>query len=67
MRTLSEAIDKMENRGGAGSSLRKHLATVGINIWADINRASLYEFRDALANAVAPSTARTVCAYFKAI
>ena len=67
MRTLSEAIDKMGNRGGAGDSLRKHLATVNINIWADIDRASLYEFRDALAKAVAPSTARTVCANFKAL
>ena len=57
----------MGNRGGAGDSLRKHLAPVNINIWEDINRTSLYEFRDALLKAVAPSTARTVCANFKAL
>ena len=67
MRTLHEAITKMENRGGAGASLRKHLAAVGIETWADITRASLYELRDHLADAVAPSTARTVCAYAKAL
>ena len=67
MRTLDQAINKMENRGGAGASLRKHLAAVGIEEWKDITRSSLYEFRDELSGAVAPSTARTVCAYAKAL
>ena len=67
MRTLQEAIDRMENRGGAGASLRKHLAAVGIVNWEDVNRSSLYELRDHLAESVAPGTARTVMAYAKAL
>lgn len=67
MRTLDEAINKMENRGGAGASLRKHLLASGIESWEDITRTSVYEFRDHLAESVSPSTARTVCANFKAL
>lgn len=67
MRTLQEAIEQKENQGGAGSSLRKHLATAGIETWEDITRASLYEFRDVLTSSVAPSTARTICAYAKSL
>ena len=57
----------MDNKGGAGSSLRKHLGTAGIHDWEDITRDTLYEFRDALCEAVAPSTAKTVMAYFKSL
>ena len=57
----------MENKGGAGSSLRKHLAAAGIYEWGDITRASLYDFADHLHGAVAPSTARTVMAYAKGL
>ncbi len=57
----------MEGRGGAGQSLRKHLGAVGIQEWEDITKASLYELRDHLAESVAPGTARTVLAYFKAL
>jgi integrase len=67
MRTLQEAIDKMENKGGAGASLRKHLSAVGINEWGDITRASLYDFADHLHEAVAPGTAKTICAYAKSL
>jgi len=57
----------MENKGGAGASLRKHLSAVGINEWGDITRSALYEFADHLHDAVAPSTARTVMAYAKGL
>ena len=67
MRTLQQAIDKMDNKGGAGASLRKHLSAAGIRNWDDINRDSLFEFHDVLCDAVAASTAKTVAAYFKAL
>lgn len=67
MRTLQEAIDKMQNKGAAGASLRKHLGAVGISEWGDITRSALYELHDHLAEAVAPSTAKTVMAYAKAL
>ena len=57
----------MESRGGAGQSLRKHLSAVNINGWEDITKAGLYEFADHIREAVAPGTARTVCAYFKSL
>ena len=67
MKTLNEAIKKMENRGGAGQSLRKHLTAVGINEWEDITRTSLYELTDHLRNSVAPSSAKTILANLKAL
>ena len=67
MRTLQQAIDKMENRGGAGASLRKHFAAVGITRWSDVTRSALYDFRDHLEEAVSPGTAKTVCAYAKSL
>ena len=54
-RTLQQAIDRMENKGGAGASLRKHLAAAGIGTWEDISRASLYDLRDHLAESVSPA------------
>ena len=66
-RTLQQAIDRMENKGGAGASLRKHLAAAGIGTWEDISRASLYDLRDHLAESVSPGTARTVMARMKAL
>ena len=57
----------MENRGGAGASLRKHLAAAGIREWSDITRASLYDFADHLHESVAPGTAKTVSAYAKSL
>lgn len=67
MRTLQEAIVKMENKGGAGASLRKHFTAVGINGWDDINRTTLYDLVDHLHESVAPSTARTILAYAKSL
>ena len=57
----------MDNKGGAGSSLRKHLNAAGIHEWEDISRASLYDFHDTLCSTVAPSTAKTVMGYCKAL
>ena len=57
----------MENKGGAGQSLRKHLAAVGINEWGDITRSALFEFHDHVTENLAPGTARTVCAYAKSL
>lgn len=67
MRTLQEAINQISNKGGAGSSLRKHLSAVGINEWDDISKSSLYDFRDNLLESVAPSTSRTICAVLKSL
>jgi len=67
MRTLKEAITKMEGRGGAGQSLRKHLEAVNIHEWEDFTRTGLYDFSDNLRESVAPGTARTVCAYLKSL
>ena len=67
MKTLQESITRMEGKGGAGQSLRKHLAAVGINEWEDITKASLYDFHDHLAEALAPGSAKTILAYFKAL
>lgn len=67
MRTLQQAIDKMENKGGAGASLRKHLAAVGIHEWEDITRAALYDFRDHLEESLSPGSAKTLCAYAKSL
>lgn len=67
MRTLQQAIDKMENRGGAGASLRKHFSAVGISEWEDITKASLYDLKDHLDKAVSPGTAKTVMANAKSL
>ena len=68
MKTLQEAIFfKEEGKGGAGRSLRKHLAAVGIVEWDDITRSTLYDFRDHLTGTLAPGTARTIMAYAKAL
>ena len=52
---------------GAGQTLRKHLASAGITSWEDITRASLYDLRDKVTEAVAPSTAKTIMAYAKSL
>lgn len=67
MRTLNDAVARIGNKGGAASSLLKHLSAAGIGSWEDITKESLYDFRDALVESVAPGTARTICAYFKAL
>ena len=57
----------MENRGGAGASLRKHLSAVGIQTWGDITKSALYELKDHLEESLAPGTAKTICAYAKSL
>lgn len=47
--------------------LRKHLAAVGINTWADITRTALYELRDELLDSVAASSARQTLSNLRAI
>ena len=56
----------MENKGGAGATLRKHLFASGIKEWGDFCRSALYEFRDEVVGSVAPSTAKTIMAIAKA-
>jgi integrase len=67
MKTLQEALSKMEGPNGAGQSLRKHFKAVGINDWEDITRSAIYEFHDHLTGTLAPSTARTICSYAKSL
>lgn len=67
MRTLQQAINKMENRGGAGASIRKHFSAVGIEKWGDITKSALYELKDHLEESLAPGTAKTICAYAKSL
>ena len=67
MKTLQEAISKMESKGGIGQSLRKHFLAVGISEWSDITRSALFEFRDHLTENLAPATAKTVSAHAKAL
>lgn len=67
MRTLQEAIDRMDNKGGSADSLRKWLEAARIRDWEDITRSSLYDLHDAACEALAPSTARTVFAHAKSL
>jgi len=65
MRTLDQTIERMGK--GAAQSLRKHLGAVGIRDWEDINRSSLYDLKDHLAEAVAASSARQILSNLRAI
>lgn len=67
MKTLQDAISKMEGKGGAGQSLRKWLTAANIETWEDLTRSNLYGFRDTVLESVAPTTARTIFAYAKAL
>lgn len=67
MRTLQEAIDRMENKGGQGQTLRKHLTAVGITDWEDITRSSLYEFVDHIKAELAPLTQKNVAGTLRAL
>lgn len=67
MRTLQEAIDRMESKGGAAQSLRKHLDAVGIREWDDVNRANLYDLADHLRESVAPQTGKTIAGNLKGL
>lgn len=67
MRTLYESIERAASNKGQAASIRKHLAIVGIEDWKDLTKANIFEFRDHLAESVAPNTAKTVLASLKAI
>lgn len=65
MKTLEQTLQKMEK--GAAQSLRKHLAAVGISSWEDMTRSALYDLRDHLEEAVAPSSAKQILSNLRAI
>ncbi len=65
MKTLEQTIQKMEK--GAAQSLRKHLAAVGVSTWEDMSRSALYDLRDHLEEAVAPSSAKQILSNLRAI
>lgn len=67
MRTLYESIERAASNKGQAASIRKHLAIAGIEDWKDLTKTNLFEFRDHLAESVAPNTAKTVLASLKAI
>ena len=67
MRTLYESIERAASNKGQAASVRKHLAIVGITDWKDLTKANLFEFRDHLADTVAPNTTKTILASLKAI
>ena len=67
MKTLQEALDGFRNNGGAGATLRKHLTASGIADWSDINRDSIYNFRDEVVGSVSANTARTIFLNAKAL
>lgn len=48
-----------EKRSDAASSLRKHLAAVGINTWKDVNQASLYDLADEVKETMAGGSPHT--------
>lgn len=52
---------------GAGKSLRKHLSAVGITSWEDMTRSALYDLRDHLGDAVAPSSAKQILSNLRAL
>ena len=65
MKTLEQTIQKMEK--GAAQSLRKHLAAVGVSTWEDMSRSALYDLRDHLEEAVAPSSAKQILSNLRAL
>lgn len=64
MKDLYATITEQSERQAA--SIIKHLKAAGINDWADINKESLYMFRDKVLGKLAASSARTIFAAFKA-
>lgn len=65
MKTLEQTIAKMER--GAAQSLRKHLGAVGISSWEDMTRSALYDLKDHLGEAVAPSSAKQILSNLRAL
>lgn len=67
MKELFESIQRAAANPGQAASVIKHLRAVGILSWEGLTKSNLYDFRDHLAESVAPNTAKTVCASLKAI
>jgi integrase len=65
MKPLRQAIN--DYAGGQAQALTKHLKASGISCWSDCTKANLADFRDALTEQVAPSSAKTYIAVLKAI
>lgn len=65
MKTLKQAI--ADHAGQAAPALLKHLALSGIGDWGDLTKANLSDFRDALGERVAASSAKTYIATLKAL
>lgn len=65
MKTLHQVIET--NAGGQSRALLKHLNAHYIMDWPDLTKANLANFRDALLNEVAPSSAKTYMAVLRAI
>ena len=67
MNTLQETLSTIQNKGGAGASLRKHLSAVGINDWEDLTRAALYDLKDHAQESLAPGSAKQLFANLRAL
>lgn len=67
MKPLFESIQHAAANNGQAASIIKHLRAVGIFGWEGLTKTNFYEFRDHLVESVAPNTAKTICASFKAI
>lgn len=65
MCSLVQAIQA--GAGAQASALIKHLGQSGIQNWADLTKARLFEFRDDVLEAVATTSARTYFAVFKGV
>lgn len=65
MKTLQQAIQ--DYAGQQAPAVLKHLNESGIRTWKDCTKANLADFRDTLTERVAPSSAKTYIAVFKAI
>ena len=63
--TLSAAISR--HAGKQAPALLKHLDAAGITDWQDLTKSHLFDFRDALIDEVATSSARTYLAVLKAV
>ena len=67
MKPLFHSITLAASNPGQAKSVIKHLKAVGITKWADVTKSNLFLFRDHLTDTLAPNSAKTVGASFKAI
>ena len=65
---MCQLIDAIKTGAGAQApAIIKHLEAAGISQWQDLTKARLFEFRDEVMEAVAPTSARTYFAVFKGV